>query len=444
MSADLRSELQRTSETGHPVCAAVSTHRLQQLNPQVLLLCSPTSYRTNDFLQAARELDLDVAVGLSQPCALQQLSNGRMLLLDADALEENVARIVDHARRAPVSAIVGTDAGTTSLASAASQALNLTHNTPDSVATAHDKYSFRLALSRAGLPSPRFLLVSLRADLRRTAARMFYPCVLKPRSLSGSCGVIRANNPAQFLAAARRITAIAQTRLSGEHSETLLVEAFIPGHEVALEGLLHNGQLQVLALFDKPEPLDGPFFEETVYVTPSRLSDRQQHAITSVVTAAAAALGLSSGPVHAELRVNAAGVWPVELAARSIGGRCANSLNFGNAMPLEQLILRQAIGLPTAHLHREPCASGVMMMPIPRAGRLLGIEGLEAARAVPGLDHLVIDAHPGERLVPLPEGDRYLGFLFARAESPRRVHAALREAFAELRFRVDHSAATGN
>jgi biotin carboxylase len=346
-----------------------------------------------------------------------------MLLLDSDTLQENVARIVNHAHRAPVSAVVGTDEGATSLASAASQALGLVHNTVDSISAAHDKYSFRLALSRAGLPSPRFSLISSRADLQRTAARMFYPCVLKPRSLSGSCGVIRANNPVEFLAAARRITAIVQSRLSGEHSETLLVEAFIPGREVALEGLLHNGRLQVLALFDKPEPLDGPFFEETVYVTPSRLPNRRKHAITSIVTAAAAALGLRSGPVHAELRVNAAGVWPVELAARSIGGRCAGTLSFGNAVPLEELILRQAVGLPTAHLRREPCASGVMMMPIPYAGHLLAIEGLEAARAASDIEHVIVDAHPGEFLVPLPEGDRYLGFLFARAESPQRVHA---------------------
>jgi hypothetical protein len=197
----------------------------------------------------------------------------------------------------------------------------------------------------------------------------------------------------------------------------------------------------MLALFDKPEPLDGPFFEETVYVTPSRLSGHQKHAIISVVAAAAAALGLRSGPVHAELRVNAAGIWPVELAARSIGGRCARSLSFGNAVPLEQLILRQAIGLPTAHLSREPCASGVMMMPIPHAGRLLGVEGLEAARSVPGIEHAIIDAHLGEYLVPLPEGDRYLGFLFARAESPCLVHAALRDAFGRLRFQIHHCAA---
>jgi len=406
------------------------------VNARVLLLCSSTSYRTNDFLHAARELDLSVVVGLSKPCALGQLSDGRALLLDFNALHESVARIVSFTHGGPMHAVVGIDECTMPLAGAASQALGLAHNSADSILAAHDKYSFRCALSRAGLPSPRFSLVALRADLQRTAARMVYPCVLKPRGLSGSCGVIRADNPADFVAAARRIAAILQGRVSGEHGESILVETFIPGREVALEGLLEDGRLQVLALFDKPEPLDGPFFEETVYVTPSRLPDRQQQAISSVVAAAAAALGLRSGPVHAELRVNAAGVWPIELAARSIGGRCAGSLSFGNAVSLEQLILRQATGLPTAHLRRERCASGVMMMPIPHTGQLLAVEGLEAARAVPCIEHAIVDAHPGESLVPLPEGDRYLGFLFARAESPRLVHAALRDAFARLRFRI--------
>lgn len=408
----------------------------QRGDARIMLLCPSTSHGVKEFLRAADAMNLDVMVGVSRACALERLSNGRIVSLDFDAPEDSARWIARAARRCPLRAVLGIDDKTTVIAGAASRMLGLANNTAASLGAARDKYTFRTVLARAGLPTPRFRLVSLREDLERVAASNFYPCVLKPRCLSGSRGVIRADGPKQFVRAARRTAVILRDLVSGEHAESLLVEAFVPGWEVALEGLLANGRLQVLALFDKPEPLDGPFFEETVYVTPSRLPGRQQRAIAATVTAAANALGLQSGPIHAELRVNADGIWPIELAARAIGGRCARSLSFGNGVQLEELILRQALGLPTSHLDRERRASGVMMMPIPGAGRLQRIEGVESARAVRGIEGVAIDVHIGEHLVPLPEGDRYLGFLFAKGDNSRRVHAALRKAFHELRFQI--------
>ena len=223
----------------------------------------------------------------------------------------------------------------------------------------------------------------------------------------------------------------------GDRARQYLIEEFIPGYEVALEGLVVNRRLHVLAIFDKPDPLDGPFFEETIYVTPSRLNDERQAEIRGTTARAAKALGLTDGPIHAELRLNERGVWMLELAARSIGGLCSRTLRFGSGISLEELILRHAAGLAMPIHDRERGAAGVMMLPIPSEGRLKTVEGQSEARQVAGVDGLVITIPPGERLVPLPEGDRYLGFMFARADSPAAVEIALRQAHAQLRIVTD-------
>lgn len=409
---------------------------------RVLLLTPTTSYRIGDFLRAAREFEVDVVVGTDRPLVIDQFSKGGTLNLDFSSLTRAVSKIVDHARRYPVHAVIGVDDDTTVLAAAAAKALDLSHNDPDAVGVARNKFRFRRALVQADLPSPWVECISLQDDFRSVAESIAYPCVLKPLALSASRGVIRADDPTAFCTAAARIAAI--LRRSSDHSseltDSILIEGFIPGREVAVEGLLDGGDLKVLAMFDKPDPLDGPFFEETIYLTPSKLAPSQQQAIIHATTQATRAICLNTGPVHAELRVNTAGVWLIELAARSIGGRCSGALRFADDQRLETLILRQALGLPLPPVERQISqASGVMMIPIRQAGRLRGVDGLEAARTVPGVDGISIDAHVGDEIVPLPEGDRYLGFIFARGSDPDDVEAALREAHRRLRVQIDAS-----
>jgi biotin carboxylase len=267
-----------------------------------------------------------------------------------------------------------------------------------------------------------------------------FPCVLKPLTLSASRGVIRADDPAEFVAAFDRIRALLarpEVSVTGDGARLLLAEEFVPGREVALEGLLTEGRLHTLALFDKPDPLDGPFFEETIYVTPSRLAPEVQDRITKVTAQACAALDLTEGPVHAELRVNDRGPWVIEVAARSIGGLCSRTLRFGTGMTLEELILRHALRWPIASFERERRPAGVMMIPIPRAGRLRAVHGKAEAEAVAGIEEVTITAHLTQELVPLPEGWQYLGFIFARADSAEAVESALRAAHVRLRFDIE-------
>ena len=309
---------------------------------------------------------------------------------------------------------------------------------------ARDKHRQRELLAEAGVPIPRFELHTFGEDPEAISRSVAYPCVLKPLRLSASRGVIRADNASDFLAAHTRLRGILaepDAAACGEPSRQFLVEEFIPGYEVALEGLLMDRRLQALAIFDKPDPLDGPFFEETIYVTPSRTPALLQAAITDCAERAASALGLAEGPIHAELRYNERGPWLIELAARPIGGRCSAVLRFGSGehgarsgITLEEIILRHALGMPIPSLQRERLAAGVMMIPIPGAGTLKEVRGVGEAKAVPLVEDVQITARLGERLVPFPEGSRYPGFIFARGETPARVEKALREAHGRLTF----------
>ncbi len=407
--------------------------------PRVLLLLPTTTYRSGAFLEAAKGLGVEVVVASERPNVFQEAQPGRYLSLDFFNPDKAARQAIDFAATRPIDAIVGIDDATTVLAAALSAALSLPHNSVASTTASRDKHQMRDLLSRDGVPVPSYVLRSLDDDPVLEARRMVYPCVVKPLMLSASRGVIRADDEGQFVGAVRRLEAILRTpdaAALGDIARQVLIEAFVPGREVALEGLLVRGELHVLALFDKPDPLDGPFFEETIYVTPSRLPAPVQTEIASCTARAARALGLRDGPVHAELRVNRQGPSVIEVAARSIGGLCSRTLRFGTGLSLEELILRHALGMGIPSLERERQAAGVMMIPIPRAGVLKEVRGQAEARSVPGIEEIAITAHAGEDLVPLPEGARYLGFIFARAESPERVEAALREAHRRLEFIV--------
>src|SRR5712691_192329 len=405
--------------------------------PRLLLLLPTTTYRAEAFLEAARSLKLEVVVGSKRAAMLDDLGDAVFLPLNLHNLDEAVYSVVEFARATSIDLVVGVDDHTTVVATAISAALGLPHNPVSAVAAARNKHRMRELLSGQGVPVPRFALFSVDDDPVTIGEKIAFPCVVKPISLSASCGVIRANNRDEFVAAFHRVAALLEklgTETVGEGAGKILVEDFVPGREVALEGLLTDGKLQVLALFDKPDPLDGPFFEETIYVTPSRLPGAVQREIASCAARAARALGLREGPVHGELRVSDRSVWVIEIAARSIGGRCSRTLRFAADMSLEEVILRHALRMDMPSLAREGRAAAVMMVPIPRAGMLEEVRGREEALAVPGIEDLEITAQPGDELVPLPEGTRYLGFLIAQGKTPEAVETALRDAHRRLDF----------
>lgn len=412
---------------------------------RVLLLLPATTYRAEDFLTAAARLMVEVVVGVDEASTLQGLQPHRLLTLPFDDFSAASRVVQDFSRRHPIDAVVGVDDETTVMAAALSAQLGLRHMCWEAAAAARDKYQLRQRLSVAGVPVPRFRRLPLDSDPHDVAHSVRYPCVLKPLFLSASRGVIRADTPTEFVRAfirIRRILSEPSVRSRGQAlAQYLLVEDYISGGEVAVEGLVAAGELHVLALFDKPDPLEGPYFEETIYVTPSRLPAPTQQAILDCTERACAALGLTEGPIHAELRINAAGPWVIEVAARTIGGLCSRTLRFGLGLTLEELVLRHALGLPIPTYERQSGASGVMMIPVPRRGILRDVSGLAEATSVPGIEGVTITIHRGEEVIPLPEGSRYLGFIFARAETPESVEAALREAHRRLTIVIEDAPA---
>lgn len=401
-------------------------------SPRIILLASAHSYRARAFLEAAGRMGVEVIKGVDVPPAMIGLANGP-LPLDIRDIERSARDIVAFAQEKSVQAIIPADDSATLLAARAAGLLGLPHNSPESVEATRSKYRMRQLFAEGGVPCPEFHRRSLGEDPRALAGSVHYPCVLKPLHLSGSRGVIRANDPEEFLQAHARL----RRTLEESRSKEYLIEGFIPGFEVALEGVLTRGRLKLLALFDKPDPLDGPFFEETIYVTPSRLPEGTQAAILETAERAARALGLSEGPVHAELRVNDLGPWILEIAGRSIGGLCSQTLRFGTALSLEELILRQALGMEIESLQREGAASGVMMVPIPVSGLLREVGGCDEAAKVPGVESVEITAKPNHPIRALPEGDSYLGFIIARGRSAEDVERSLREAHGRLKIRIE-------
>jgi biotin carboxylase len=411
---------------------------------ELLLLVPTRSYRTDDFRVAAARLGVPLVLG-SDRCHRIEEAFGEapgLISLDYRRPARAAGQIAAAARRRPIRAVVPVDEGTAVIAALAAEKLGLPHNPPAAARRAADKHAMRRALREAGVPVPDFRLFDLAGGPEGPAGKVQYPCVLKPLLLSASRGVIRADDPASFAEAWRRVERILEAARAERRprdqraARRVLVEAFVPGAEVAVEGLLRGGSLELLALFDKPDPLDGPYFEETLYVTPSRHPAALQQAVQRVAAEAAQALGLTEGPVHAELRLSADGPVVLEVAARSIGGLCARALRFGAGLSLEEIVVAHAVGLPLSTLTREARASGVMMLPIPRRGILHGVSGLTAARAVPGVEDVVVTIPEGREVVPLPEGDAYLGFLFARAGRPEEVEQALRAAQARLAFDI--------
>lgn len=410
---------------------------------RVMLLYATTGYEGRDFREAARRLGVACVLGTDRCRVLEDPWGDGALPLRFEEPEQAARAIVEYARTAPLDAIIPVGDKPTLAAALASAALGLPHNPPAAAEACRNKFLARQRFREAGLPVPWFTRFPMAADPRSLLSQLRFPCVLKPLCLTASQGVVRADDPEAFATAFRRVrtvlTAPAVRRLKDPGADWILVEGFIPGREVAVEALLDRGRLRLLALFDKPDPLDGPYFEETIYVTPSRLPRQAQAEILASVERAAGAIGLVHGPIHAELRLNETGPWILEVAARAIGGLCPRVLRFGTGISLEELIIRHALGMDVAPLEREDAAAGVMMIPIPQAGILRRIRGIEAARRVPGIVEVTITAKIGGELVPLPEGSSYLGFIFARASSPSEAEDALRRAHEGLRFDISSS-----
>jgi biotin carboxylase len=359
-------------------------------------------------------------------------------------LEQSV-HAVRSASSEPPAGIVAVGDRPAVLAAHLARAFRLPGHPPEAAARSRNKFDTKQALRIAGLPVPWFEQVPANSNASVVSQHVPYPAVLKPAALSGSRGVTRVNDVEEFAGAferLRRLLQVNDVRVERDPAhESIVIEAFIPGAEYAVEGILTEGTFQLIAIFDKPDPLNGPFFEETIYVTPSAASSAMQHRIAAAVAAAARALGLHHGPVHAECRVDGDTVYVLEVAARPIGGLCSRALRFDNDATLEEVLLRHAIGEDVSRYAREPLASGVMMIPIPKRGVFRRVEGVEDARRVAGVEDVQMTAKPDSIVVPLPEGKSYLGFIFARAAEPRAVEKTLRDAHNHLRFVIDREVA---
>ena len=402
---------------------------------RVLLLLPTASYRNEDFLAAAKRLEVEV-ISVANYC--HQLAPGwGMSPIRSVPFDQPVAalkQLLTALGRKPDAVLAVDDSGL-DLAALLCEYFYLPGNAPEAVRQTRDKLAFRNLLRRGGLRCPEFRHLDSDTQQTKPPPPLVFPVVVKARRLGASRGVIRADTPQAYAQAVQWVRAIQAKADRDAATLGLVVENFIPGREYALEGLLQDGRLRVLALFDKPDPLDGPYFEETLYLTPSRLAQERQDEIAQTVQRACKLAGLERGPIHAEMRVNAEGVWLLEIAARSIGGLCGRMLRHALGMSLEQLILREALNLPLPEVKHE-ASSGVMMIPIPQHGIFHGVRGIDQALELAGISDIQITASPGQLIAPPPAGASYLGFIFAQGASPDAVESSLRKAQQQLVFDI--------
>ncbi len=412
---------------------------------RLLLFTGKLGYQTRSFEEAARKLGVQLVYVTDRCPQLEDPWSDRAIAVHFENPEVAAHTVMESLRGQDIDGILALGDRPVVAAAYAARGLGVHYNHPAAVEACRNKLRMREVFRDAGLRVPWFRDLPINPMPEPALLGIQFPCVLKPLSLSASQGVVRTNHREEFLAASARIRRLLESpeiRFTREPNlDRMLVEGYIPGREVAIEGLLTDGHLRVLAIFDKPDPLEGPYFEESIYVTPSRLPDAEQRAIEQCARDAARALGLSHGPLHAEFRINDDGVWPLEVAPRPIGGLCARALRFlssaeGEPIGLEELLLRHALEFPGSDSLREPLASGVMMIPIPKSGVLEAVAGEDAARSGPGITDLVITARLHDYIAAWPEGSSYLGFLFARGNHPEEVEQAIRRAHEKLAFTI--------
>jgi hypothetical protein len=412
---------------------------------RLLLFTAKLGYQTRSFEDAARKFSVEIIYVTDRCHQLEDPWGDQAIAVHFETPEVAAYTVMESVRGQQVNGLLALGDRTAVAAAYAARGLGILYNHPAAVEACRSKLRMREVFRDAGLPTPWFRTLPIEPPPEPALLGISYPCVLKPLSLSASQGVVRANNREEFLAAAARVRRLLESpeiRATREPNlDKILVEDYIAGREVGVEGLLTGGSLRILAVFDKPDPLEGPYFEETIYVTPSCMPEKTQRAVEDCARDSVRALGLSHGPVHAEFRVNENGIWPLEVAPRPIGGLCARALRFSfppESAPigLEDLLLRHALELPGSDSPRESLASGVLMIPVPKSGILESVAGEEVARSTPGITDLLITARLHDYIAAWPEGSSYLGFLFARGETPEEVEQAIRKAHEKLTFTI--------
>lgn len=398
--------------------------------PTAVVILPSSTYRAADFVDAADSLDLDLVVASENPPPIDM--GDRYLQIDCSDPMAAAEAIAGLGERIGLDGIVAADDAGVMVAAHASSILGLPGNSPEAAGATRDKLKMRRRFDAAEVDQPLFRALKPGDSAEEVAAEIGFPVVMKPLDRSASQGVIRVDHASDAESVAGRIR-----RIVGRDA-TLLIERYVPGVEIAMEGMVTNGRLTVLAVFDKPDTRDGPFFPETIFVTPSRHPVDVLEPAERAAAHAVRALGLAQGPAHIELRVHDKRAKVIEVAARSIGGLCSRSLNFGlMGTTLESLILRNAMGIDVSRLHRESVASGVLMIPTPGTGVVREVKGVDEIRSIDGITGLDLTIAPGHEVVAPPEGDRYIGFVYARSKMPQTVESALRKAMDKLEVQLE-------
>lgn len=337
-----------------------------------------------------------------------------------------------------IGAVLGYEEDATLTVAHIAAALGLPAHPVAAAEAALDKPMMKQRFAAAGIPAADFIVAADEDEAVAWAEAGGYPVVVKPCRGSASQGVIRANDEHTLRQAYRRLRRIIRDHEldnGGRPPSAHLVERYLPGSELSCELLLQYGAPEVITEFGKPLPLTGPYFEESIYLTPPALGAALRREVHELSMAAAKALGFYHGPAHCEIRLTPDGPKVLEIAGRLLGGACAGSFRDRLGEDLDALLLRSALGeritLP-APADDAPTV-GALMIPVPGEGRVVAVRGDDGARRVPGVRDVSLQTEPGEIVVPFPEQACYaVGFVSASGPDEAAVVGSLGQAAAQI------------
>lgn len=376
----------------------------------------------------------------SRPCVDDDLVD-RFLRIPDRSSKEVAAYVERQCEGLLVSGVLASDDWDVVAAAMIADKLGLRFVGVETALAATNKFLMRQRLRNGGAVVPDFQCFAIGDNAGEIAKSLRFPVVIKPTYGQGSLGVIRADTVDEFEKAFQytsRIIVDLDMRPSAVRDRSgILVEQYIPGEEYTVELLMHEGKPYSLAVFEKPDPLEGPYFEEGIYVTPIRRDEKIRSLLVEAAIRGSRALGIETGPCHCELRLSGELPYILEIAARPIGGFCSQVFADLMGFDLHDLVLQNAVGLPVMPPPiADGVALGVMMLPVPGRGNLARVSGVDRALDIDGIMSVKIHVEAGSRILPYPEQSCYIGTVLATGSSADEVVARLKSAAKAVSFEL--------
>ncbi len=379
---------------------------------KLLLVIPENSYKSNDFVVAAEKLGIDFLIITDSEQVSSKFSDTVIInKFDAELNKNNLKKLKDVTHVLPV------DHSALKFSGYLVDLLEVKGNKLESINLSMNKYESRKIFnSLLDIKVNNEIIKNI--DDVNTFINKNGTSVLKPIYGTASKSVLKINNVEKNKEQIEKL-------MQDCFDQDLVIEEYIDGKEYALEGTIINSELKKIVIFDKPVEYKHPYFEESIYITPSELSSEAEKRVVSIVDKACKKIGLEDGPVHVEFKINENQIFIIEINPRMIGGLCSRCLSFGLfKVSLEEIILHAFMNNELKNIELLNNYVGVLMIPTPKSGKFISINK-EELENIPNISNVEITVPEGSDLLEPPYGDKYLGFAFSQGIDKKTVNESL-------------------